>query len=106
MKQQSWIILSLVFALIIAVFAIINVDTVEVDFLFMTTDAPLILVILLSVLMGTLLIVGFSFSRIYKLQREIKELKAENQRLIKHQQEETGESIDDSTNDENGKEEV
>lgn len=77
MKQQSWIVMSLVFALIIAVFAIINVETVEVDFLFMTTNAPLILVILLSVLMGALLIVGFSFSKIYQLQREVKALKNE-----------------------------
>ena len=48
MKQQTWIILTLLFALIIAVFAVINVEPVQVDFLFVQTDAPLILVILLS----------------------------------------------------------
>ncbi|MFD2637593.1 LapA family protein [Piscibacillus salipiscarius] len=81
MKQQSWIIMSLVFALIISIFAIINVESVEVDFLFIKTNAPLILVILLSVLMGALLIVGFSFSKIFQLKREVKWLKVENDRL-------------------------
>ncbi|SEP92653.1 LapA family protein [Piscibacillus halophilus] len=89
MKQQSWIVLSLVFALLIAVFAVINIETVEVDFLFVKTNAPLILVILLSVLMGALLIVGFSFSKIYQLQKEVRTLKNENNKLKESQQTKT-----------------
>ncbi|MGM8214218.1 LapA family protein [Bacillaceae bacterium W0354] len=90
MKQQSWIILSLVFALIIAVFAVINVDSVEVDFLFTTTHAPLILVILFSALLGSLLVVGFSFSKIYQLQRQLREAKQYNEQTNK------GFSLEDS----------
>ncbi|GEL77482.1 LapA family protein [Tenuibacillus multivorans] len=81
MKQQSWIIISIIFAVLIAIFAVINVEAVEVDFLFITTDVPLILVILISVLMGALLIVGFSFSKIYQLQRQVKSLKEEKRQI-------------------------
>ncbi|WP_027963534.1 LapA family protein [Halalkalibacillus halophilus] len=74
MKQQSWIILTLVFAVIIAVFAVINVEAVQVDFLFTETDAPLILVILFSALLGALLVTAFSISKFYQMKREIKVL--------------------------------
>ncbi|TFB24907.1 DUF1049 domain-containing protein [Filobacillus milosensis] len=98
MKQQSWIVVSLVFAVIIAVFAVINVENVEVDFLFTTTTAPLILVILLSVLMGAILIVGFSFSKIFQLQRDVKQLRNENEQLKQKQSTDlTPESKSDST---------
>ncbi|GAA0457058.1 LapA family protein [Alkalibacillus silvisoli] len=77
MKQQTWIILTIAFTIIIAVFAVINVDSVPVDFLIIETEAPLILVILLSVLLGALLVAGVSFSKFYQLQREIRQLKSE-----------------------------
>ncbi|PKR79094.1 DUF1049 domain-containing protein [Halalkalibacillus sediminis] len=72
MKQQSWIIFTLVFAIIIAVFAVINVDAVEVDFLFTSANAPLILIILLSALLGGLLVTGVSFSKFYQMKRKLK----------------------------------
>ncbi|WP_411953530.1 lipopolysaccharide assembly LapA domain-containing protein [Alkalibacillus sp. S2W] len=72
MKQQTMIILSLIFTLIIAIFAVINVESVPVDFLFTRTEAPLILVILISVLLGALVVAGGSFAKIYQLQRQLK----------------------------------
>ncbi|WP_188206260.1 LapA family protein [Alkalibacillus aidingensis] len=81
MRQQTWIILTLIFAVIIAVFAVINVDSVPVDFLFTQTDAPLILVILFSVLLGALLAFGVSFTKFYQLQKEVKQLKEDNRAL-------------------------
>ncbi|WP_017187086.1 lipopolysaccharide assembly protein LapA domain-containing protein [Alkalibacillus haloalkaliphilus] len=77
MKQQTWIILTIIFTILIAVFAVINVDSVPVDFLFVETEAPLILVILLSVLLGALLVMGVSFAKFYQLQKQIKQLKAD-----------------------------
>ncbi|MDQ0351130.1 putative integral membrane protein [Alkalibacillus filiformis] len=75
MKQQTWIILTIIFMILIAVFAVINVDSVPVDFLLVETEAPLILVILLSVLLGALLVMGVSFAKFYQLQKQIKQLK-------------------------------
>lgn len=80
MKPQTWIIVTLVFALLIAIFAVINVDPVQVDFLFTTTESPLILVILLSALLGALSIASLSYVKYYQMRREIRELKEENQR--------------------------
>ncbi|UFT97887.1 DUF1049 domain-containing protein [Radiobacillus kanasensis] len=82
MKGQSYIITALIFALIVAIFAVINVEPVEVDYLFGTGNAPLILVILFSVLMGGLITASVGFVRILRLQRENKRLKKENLAFI------------------------
>ncbi|MFC0014933.1 MULTISPECIES: lipopolysaccharide assembly LapA domain-containing protein [Allobacillus] len=81
MKQQTWIILTLLFALLIAIFAVINVDSVQVDFLFVQTDVPLILVILLSALLGCLAVASVTYAKFYQLKREMKQLKKENEEL-------------------------
>lgn len=87
MKQQTWIILTLLFALIIAVFAVINVEPVQVDFSFVQTDAPLILVILLSALLGCLAVASVTYAKFYQLKKEIRQLKKENESFL--EQEET-----------------
>ncbi|KGX93513.1 hypothetical protein N781_10795 [Pontibacillus halophilus JSM 076056 = DSM 19796] len=75
MKGQTNFILALVFALLVAVFAVINVDAVEVNYLFGIGQAPLILVILVSVLMGGVIAGAVGAVRFYRLQREIRTLK-------------------------------
>lgn len=81
MNIQWSMLLALIFALIIAVFAVINVDAVKVNYLFGTAEWPLILVILCSALLGAL-IIGFSgLVRIYKLQRQVKLLEREKLQL-------------------------
>ncbi|QSS99073.1 DUF1049 domain-containing protein [Pontibacillus sp. ALD_SL1] len=70
MKGQKNFILALVFALIVAIFAVFNVDAVEVNYLFGTGQAPLILIILGSVLMGGLIAGIFGTVRNYQLQRD------------------------------------
>lgn len=46
MNAQVYVILAIIFVIIIAVFAVINVDPVAVNYLFWTQESPLILVIL------------------------------------------------------------
>ncbi|MFD2926078.1 LapA family protein [Halobacillus naozhouensis] len=75
MKGQTYIILALIFALVIAVFAVINVDPVQVNYLFGTGEAPLILVIIISALMGVLVTALAGAVRFFKLQRENRSLK-------------------------------
>ncbi|MDC3415634.1 LapA family protein [Aquibacillus salsiterrae] len=81
MRGQTYIIFALIFAVIVAIFAVINVEPVEVNYLFGTGEAPLILVILISVLMGGIITAAVGVVRLFKLQREIRALKMENQKL-------------------------
>lgn len=74
MKIQWNFILALLFALIVAVFAVINVDSVEIDYLFGTARIPLILIILGSTLLGGFITGSFGLVRSYKLQKQIKTL--------------------------------
>ncbi len=81
MKRQWSIILAILFALIIAIFAVINVEPVQVDYLFGQAEWPLILIILSSVLMGGFLVALTGFIRIVTLQRKLKQLEKENLRF-------------------------
>lgn len=74
MKGQSLLIAALLFAFIIAWFAVINVEQVEVDFAFTKANVPLILVILASTLLGGLTVGLFGAIRQIKLQRTVRTL--------------------------------
>jgi uncharacterized integral membrane protein len=89
MRGQWSLILGLIVAIFIAVFAVINVDPVRVNYLFGNAEWPLILVILGSVLMGAIVAGAVGMLRIYQLQAEIKRLikqRSEN-RTIKENEE-------------------
>ncbi|MEM5592164.1 lipopolysaccharide assembly protein LapA domain-containing protein [Niallia circulans] len=77
MKFQWNMLWGIIFALIVAVFAVINVEPVSVNYLFGEGEWPLILVILISVLLGGLIIGSAGIIRIYSLQRKIKTLEKE-----------------------------
>ncbi|WP_149094899.1 LapA family protein [Paenibacillus terrae] len=74
LKTQWSLIAALVIALLTAVFAVINVNSVQVNLLFRTVNVPLILLILGCTLLGGLIVGSFGIFRQYKLQREIKRL--------------------------------
>ncbi|MNV84371.1 Lipopolysaccharide assembly protein A [compost metagenome] len=82
MKMQWILISALVFALITAVFAVVNVEPVQVNFVFTTTSTPLILVILTSTLLGGLIVGLFGMVRQYKLQRKVKQLEKQLQEAL------------------------
>ncbi|KLV22353.1 DUF1049 domain-containing protein [Niallia circulans] len=81
MKFQWNMLWGIIFALIVAVFAVINVEPVSVNYLFGEGEWPLILVILISVLLGGLIIGSAGIIRIYSLQRKIKTLEKEKKAL-------------------------
>jgi putative membrane protein len=87
LKTQTTLIIGLVFALVIAIFAVINVDPVTVNYLFGQAQWPLILVILFAVLMGGLAIFMFSLFRTMALKRQNKELIRQNEQLKKEMHE-------------------
>ncbi|WP_243290667.1 lipopolysaccharide assembly protein LapA domain-containing protein [Bacillus sp. FJAT-47783] len=99
MKKQSALILSLLFALIVSIFAVINVEPVEVDYLFGTANWPLVLVIVCSALMGAITVMSLGVVRFFSLQRQVNKLQRENDMLKKDIQEK-------SPNKEGHKEEV
>lgn len=72
MRGQWSLILGLLAAIVIAIFAVINVDGVRVNYLFGTAEWPLILVILGSVLMGAVIAGALGMVKIYRLQAELK----------------------------------
>ncbi|WP_174613915.1 LapA family protein [Virgibacillus ihumii] len=81
MRGQSYVILAIIFVIIIAIFAVINVEPVEVNYLFGIGQAPLILVILFSVLMGGVITAAVNLIKIIHLQREKRSLQHENNQL-------------------------
>lgn len=87
MKGQTYVIVSIIFIIIISVFAVLNIDVVEVNYLFWSGSSPLIFVILFSVLLGGILTTVVGSRKYYLLLRENKRLKAqltkqENQNVV------------------------
>ncbi|CAM3724765.1 lipopolysaccharide assembly protein LapA domain-containing protein [Mesobacillus zeae] len=77
MKSQWSLLLALLFALLVALFAVVNVEDVTIDYFFGTGQWPLILVILLSVLSGVVIMGAVGARKIYALKREKKSLQKE-----------------------------
>ncbi len=78
MKRLQWfVILGIVFTVIVAVFAVVNVDDVAVNYVFGTAHWPLILVILGSVVMGGVIVGSALAVRIIHLSKELKKLRKE-----------------------------
>lgn len=72
--QWTWLV-GIVFALIIAIFSVVNVDAVPVNYVFGTAEWPLVLVIIGAALLGAAVSGTVALIRSYKLNSEIKELK-------------------------------
>lgn len=75
-RGQGAFIVGIIAAIIIAVFAVINVDAVPVNYVFGTANWPLILVILGSVFLGAAVAGAMGMIRVMKLQSEVKRLKS------------------------------
>lgn len=97
MKNQWRIVVSILLVIVVAVFAILNVESVPVSFGFTTVHWPLILILLVSILIGAVLMILFStintvqHNRAYKelektSSEHLAELQAENDRLSKRLQ--------------------
>lgn len=80
MKGQTYTILAIIFVIIVAIFAVLNIEPVEVNYIFWSGESPLIFVILFSVLMGGIITAAVGAIRIFSLQKELKKLKSENKR--------------------------
>lgn len=81
MKSQWTLIFGLIFAIIISIFAIVNMEKVPVDYVFGESYVPLVLVILFSALLGALISISFSAIKIFSSSRKVTALEKQlNQR--------------------------
>lgn len=80
MKFQWSLLFGFLFAVIIALFAVYNVEAVPVNYGFGTAEWPLILVILGSALLGALLSGFVAIYRSFILSRKVKHLEKELQK--------------------------
>lgn len=94
MRTQWTLISALIFALITAIFAVINVEPVQVNFLFIQTSTPLILVILSSTLLGGLIVGSIGFIYQYKLQRTIRQLQRQLEETKAHTTDPESQALD------------
>ena len=78
MKIQWNLLLGLLFAVIIAVFAVVNVDSVPINYVFGTAESPLVLIILCSALLGAAISTFIAMFRAVQSNRRIKDLLREN----------------------------
>lgn len=78
MKGQGYVILAIVLTILIALFAVINIEPVEVNYFFWSATSPLILVILFSVLMGGIITAVAGMFKIYNMKKQINQLKKQN----------------------------
>lgn len=84
MKFQWTLLLGLVLAIIVAWFAIVNVEPVPVNYVFGTAEWPLIIIILASALLGAAVSGFVSMFRSILQQRKIKRLEREvNEKEVK-----------------------
>ncbi|MFX3674488.1 MAG: lipopolysaccharide assembly LapA domain-containing protein [Paenisporosarcina sp.] len=77
MKFQWSLLIGLIFAVIVAIFAVVNVDSVPVNYVFGSAEWPLILVILGSALLGALISGSVAIFRSFVLQRRVNHLEKE-----------------------------
>jgi len=77
MKFQWNLLLGLLFAIIIALFAIFNIDAVQVNYILGTAELPLVLVILFSALLGATVSGFVAMFRAVQSNHRVKELQKE-----------------------------
>lgn len=92
--MQIRIIIMLFFTLLFVLFAVVNIDAVTVDFIFLKAEIKLIYIIISSILFGALFVYVFSANTQRKLKKKIKLLENENKK-IKQENDQTNKKVDE-----------
>ncbi|MCP9328340.1 lipopolysaccharide assembly LapA domain-containing protein [Liquorilactobacillus satsumensis] len=79
MKNQWRMILALVLALIVIIFALLNTQDVAVNFIFGKFSLPLVLLLMISLLVGALVAALFSTVTIMGLKKQLKDKETQRQ---------------------------
>lgn len=81
--MQFYLVLALIFALVVAIFSINNPSPVPISFLFWSFQAPLVIVILGSAVIGAVVVFLLGITKQYGLIRRVKFLENQNKDLSK-----------------------
>lgn len=79
--MQLTVILSLIFAIVIAIFAGLNSDVVNVNLLFTKVEMSLAIVILISAIIGSVIVYFMNIVKSLRRGKEIKQLTKEMKKL-------------------------
>ncbi|ALV21128.1 MAG: lipopolysaccharide assembly protein LapA domain-containing protein [Carnobacterium sp.] len=88
MKKQWGIVVAIILVLMIALFAVVNVEAVPVNFGFTMVSWPLIMVILGSLFIGALITVLIATNSAFKTKKQIKNYKDELSKIDQTKQNE------------------
>lgn len=103
--MQARVIILLFFALVVAAFAVLNIQPVAINFFFVQTEIQLIFLIIIAVLFGALFMFILASMKQIKLTRKIKGLENENKSL-KEEVEKLKGTSEPSVEEEETKEEI
>src|SRR5690625_4433974 len=95
MKNQTYVIFAIIFMIVISVFSVLNVGSVEVNYLFWKGESPLVFVILFSVLLGGILTTVFGAGKYIGLKRENKQIKRNIEHLEATIEQQTGQHFNE-----------
>lgn len=73
MKTQWYLLAGVLFTIVVAIFAVLNVAPVEVNYLFGTAEWPLVLVILFSTLMGIVIAGSIGIYQVVMVKRRLQQ---------------------------------
>lgn len=93
MKKQTGFVLGLILALIVVIFAIMNVETIAINFGFSKVELPLILILLICLVLGALIAVLLSTGTTMSLKRQAKQTQKELATLKGNQQEQIAAAV-------------
>lgn len=79
--MEKSFIFSLIFAALVAIFALSNADKVSIDLLFTKIQISQAIVIFISTILGAVIVALLGMFKTFKLKREIKDLKKEMEPL-------------------------
>lgn len=85
-KNQLLFIVSLVFAIIVTLFALINANPVVINFYFYKIEASLALIILLSAILGAIIVTTLGIASHFRFKNEIKRLSKDKEELTQKNQ--------------------
>ena len=75
MKNQWRLVVGIILILVIVIFAILNIEVVPINFGFTQLNSPLIIIIFISLLLGSLLTLLSATGSAAKQKKELKQLK-------------------------------
>lgn len=93
MKKQTGFVIGLVLALIVVIFAIMNAQSVAINFGFAKVELPLILILIICLVVGALIAVLLSTGSTVSLKRQAKKLQKDLDDATHNQQEQVDQKV-------------